>query len=251
MAKKRSGSGRRRPPQRAQQSPQQESSKQPQPAAAAAAAKSKKQIRQEERLAAARRRKTRNWTVGALTAVAVGVLVALAVAAGGGGSDLDSTDPAAWNLPAMGSTAEVRERVALAEFSGQPTVVNFFASWCVECDRELPGFAAVSAELDGQVSFVGIASAETGNALFMPEKHGVDWWPLARDVGGRGGNDLAVALGARPGAMPLTAFYDSDGQPLGVWLGALLEPNLRSCLQELYALDAGGTEGGCVNLSPV
>ena len=53
----------------------------------------------------------------------------------------------------MGPTAELQDRVTLADYRGGPTVVNLFASWCVECDRELPGFARVSNELREQVQF--------------------------------------------------------------------------------------------------
>ena len=125
--------------------------------------------------------------------------------------------------------------MALADYRGGPTVVNFFASWCVECDRELPGFARVSNELRDQVQFVGIASQETGDPMFMPERHGVDWWPLARDIGGSNGSGLSIAMGAR--GMPLTAFYDDGGKLLHVQLGSITEPQLRSFINQLYGIE--------------
>jgi len=64
-----------------------------------------------------------------------------------------STDPTNWSLPALDGAGTV----ALAQFRGRPTVVNFFASWCSACDFELPGFATVSRQLSGQVHFVGVA----------------------------------------------------------------------------------------------
>ena len=195
----------------------------------------KKQQRSAVRAAAARKKqKTQTFVIwSVLGLILVGVFAA-SVFLGGGRTGV--TEVSGWDLPAMGGTADQQERVTLAEFSGSPTVVNFFASWCIQCDRELPFFATVSRELEGQVDFVGVASAETGNALFMPEKHGVDWWPLARDVGG-GGNDLAIALGARPRAMPLTAFYDENGQLLDVQLGAINEATLRENLTEFYGIE--------------
>ena len=227
MAKKKL---RRKPPARKQGSKPAPVSKGQAPAPGA-----KKQQRSAVRAAAARKKqKTQTvviWSV--LGLVLVGVLAA-SVLFGGGASGV--SEPEAWDLPAMGATADTQERVTLAEFSGSPTVVNFFASWCIECDRELPFFATVSRDLEGRVDFVGVASAETGNALFMPERHGVDWWPLARDVGG-GGNDLAVALGARPRAMPLTAFYDENGQLLDVQLGSINEATLRGNLMEFYGIE--------------
>lgn len=197
----------------------------------------KKQQRSALRAAAAQKKQKRQtfliWF--GLALVLVGVTAASIFLGGGGATGV--TDAGGWDLPAMGPTEDTQERVTLAEFSGTPTVVNFFASWCIECDRELPIFATISRELEGTVDFVGIASAETGNPLFMPEKHGVDWWPLARDVGPRGGNDLAVSLGARPGAMPLTAFYDENGSLITVQLGAINEATLRGNLTQFYGIE--------------
>jgi len=189
------------------------------------------------RAEAARKKQRRQSYViwGSLGAVFL-VIVLLAITSGGGRSGTAEAEN--WDLPAMGPTAEHSERVALADFQGKPTIVNFFASWCVECDRELPHFATISAELSDRINFVGVASAENGNPLFMPERHGVDWWPLARDIGsGFGGNDLAQALGMRPGAMPLTAFYDENGTLLTVNPGAMNEQTLRSNITGLYGIE--------------
>ena len=197
----------------------------------------KKQERSALRAVAAQQKQKRQtfviWFV--LGLVLLGVLAASLFLGGTRGTGVATAN--SWDLPAMGPTADRQERVTLAEFSGTPTVVNFFASWCIECDRELPIFAAVSRELEGTVDFVGIASAESGREMLMPERHGVDWWPLARDVGSRGGNDLAVALGARPGAMPLTAFYDANGALLDVQLGAINEATLRGNLSQFYGIE--------------
>jgi len=158
-------------------------------------------------------------------------LIGLAVLAGsqsGGGSGV--SDPAAFDLPAVEGDARVR----LADFKGNPVVVNFFASWCTACDFELPGFARVSDELRGQVSFVGVAALETGDPMTMPERHGITWWPLARDIGSRG-NDLHAALGGR--GMPITAYYDDTGNLLDVDTGAIDEATLRERITSLYQIE--------------
>ena len=113
-------------------------------------------------------------------------------------------------------------------------MVNFFASWCTECDAELPGFSTVSQELKGQVTFIGVNALETGDPMYMPERHGITWWPLAADIGGRNGSGLHDALGAR--GMPVTAFYDQQGELLHVDNGALPEPALRQRIQQLFGI---------------
>jgi thiol-disulfide isomerase/thioredoxin len=143
-----------------------------------------------------------------------------------------STQPAAWRLPSLGGAGEV----SLAALHGHPVVVDFFASWCTACRGELPGFAALSERLKGQVTFAGVDSEENGDGLAMARQFGVGWWPLARDVGGTQASGLHDALGAR--GMPLTAFYDSSGKLLTVVLGAISEDDLRGRLQTLYGVDA-------------
>lgn len=144
-----------------------------------------------------------------------------------------STDPESWVLPGIDGTGEIR----LADFAGQPVVVNFFASWCTACDAELPVFRAASEQLRGQVTFVGVNTLETGDRMFMPERHDITWWPLARDVGGPQGNGLHSALSGGLDAMPITAWYDADGRLLHVDRGALPEPALHQRLAQLYGID--------------
>ncbi|MGQ0574795.1 MAG: TlpA family protein disulfide reductase [Pseudonocardia sp.] len=168
--------------------------------------------------------------VVAVVAAAVAVLAVVGVLAfrGDGAAAGTSTDPAAFALPALTGDGQVR----LDELRGRPVVVNFFASWCGLCDAELPGFATVSAELRDRVVFVGIATLETGDPLLMPRRHGIAWWPLARDVGGRQGSGLHDAL-AGPAGMPVTAFYDAQGRLVDTHVGVLPEAALREAVRGL------------------
>lgn len=171
------------------------------------------------------------WIRAAILVLGVAVVVTVGVFAFRGDGDSGSTEATAFDLPDLQSDGRVR----LEEFRGRPVVVNFFASWCTSCDFELPGFAKVSDELRGRVAFVGVNSLETGDPMYMPERHGITWWPLARDVGGANGSGLLGALGAG-NAMPITAFYDEDGKLLRVDRAALPESTLRTRLRELYGV---------------
>lgn len=143
-----------------------------------------------------------------------------------------STQLAAWQLPNLSDGGEV----SLAGLRGHPVVLDFFASWCTACRGELPGMERVSQQLRGRITFVGVDSQENGDGLAMARQYGVDWWPLARDVGGTQDSGLHDAFGAR--GMPLTAFYDASGKLLTVVFGAISEDDLRSRLQTLYGISA-------------
>lgn len=202
-----------------------------------------KQERREQARRRAQQRQTRRtlvWVVGVLV---IGGAMTVALTSGGSdgadGTGADGTGVTtaveAWVLPAMGSTAEQQDTVALADFAGTPTVVNFFASWCTACDAELPAFVAVTEQVGDRVDFVGVASQETGDPMFMPDRHGLDGlWPLAEDAG-PDGSGLSRGLGAR--GMPVTAFYDVDGTLLQRHVGAMTESSLLATIDELYGIE--------------
>jgi cytochrome c biogenesis protein CcmG, thiol:disulfide interchange protein DsbE len=165
---------------------------------------------------AAARRKLR----AAVISVAVLILITAGVLAFRGGSPTAGTvtNPAAFSLPALNGNGWVR----LARYRGKPVVVNFFASWCTECQAELPGFRQEAIALKGKVTFIGVDSLETGDKNFLPSLFHLAgaFAALARDAG-PDGNGLHAALGGG-NTMPLTAFYGADGRLLDVERGALV-----------------------------
>jgi thiol-disulfide isomerase/thioredoxin len=194
---------------------------------------SNRQRRRDEQNRA--RQRARRLQAG-IAAVVVAVVAGAVVLAARGGSDHSvpaaaSTSTTGWDLPSLsGSGSDVR----LASFRGEPTVVNFFASWCTQCRAELRGFSSISQQLRGKVHFVGVNSLETGDGMGMAREFGIDWWPLGRDVDGQHDSGLHDALGGQ--GMPMTAFYDSKGNLLTAVLGAMPEPALREQLQKLYGI---------------
>jgi thiol-disulfide isomerase/thioredoxin len=172
------------------------------------------------RAAVARQAAARRKLRAVVISVAVLILAAAGVLAFRGGRPTAGavTSPAAFSLPALNGGGWVR----LAHYRGKPVVVNFFASWCTECQAELPGFRQEAIALKGKVAFIGVDSLETGDKNFLPDLFhlaGV-FTALARDVG-PSGNGLHAALGGG-NTMPLTAFYSADGRLLDVERGALV-----------------------------
>ncbi len=169
--------------------------------------------------------------------IGVGVILAigavLVIFPPSGADDLTGVaQTEAWELPAL----DGEEPIALADFSGKPTVAAFFASWCPHCRRELPGFAALSRQLDDQVHFVGINTQDRGNGKRLAEQSGIDEWPLARDIGPGDQRELSTAFGAR--GMPLTVIYAPDGTVRDVNRGVLSASQLAAKLEAFFGVSA-------------
>ena len=131
------------------------------------------------------------------------------------------------------TAAEGDDAGTLGDLVGdQPLVVNFFASWCTPCIKEMPAFQEVSQELDGEVAFFGLAvNDRPEDARSIVEETGVEY-PWARDVRG----DIASA--AEVVQMPTTMFIGVDGSIEEVHAGALDAEQLRALIEEHFGADA-------------
>lgn len=126
---------------------------------------------------------------------------------------------------------DVREgapAVSLAALSGKPVVMNFFASWCAKCARELPAFQAVAQETGGEVAFVGIDHLDSRRAAQeLLEQTGVDF-PAGYDPDGT----VARAYGLR--GMPTTVFISARGHILERRTGEMSGAELRQTIERLF-----------------
>ena len=169
----------------------------------------------------------------ALTAALIGVVVALRVApAQTAATPQTSVAVTSFDLPRLDGAGDVR----LATYRGHPVVATLFASWCSACREDLPAFAEVSAALRSRVTFIGVDSLDPGDGSAMARQFHIDWWPLARDVGGSAESGYHDSLGV-PG-MPVTAFYDAGGALKAVKTGVLSAEDLRAELQRLFGVGA-------------
>ena len=120
----------------------------------------------------------------------------------------------------------------LADYEGTPLVVNFFASWCPPCVREMPEFQEVFEQLDGQVAFLGLSQDQSPqDALALVEKTGVTYdvgWDLDLEVYGATGSI----------AMPTTAFVSPSGELLDTFAGALDTDALTELVEDVLGLNA-------------
>jgi thiol-disulfide isomerase/thioredoxin len=110
---------------------------------------------------------------------------------------------------------------------GKPMVLNFWASWCPPCRREMPMLVR-SAARRPDIAFVFInEDSNLDDALQFMKEAGV---PPAATVADPGG---ALMRQVRAAALPTTLFVSEDGRIVGAHVGGLSEATLQNGLQKL------------------
>jgi len=121
---------------------------------------------------------------------------------------------------------------ALADYEGTPLVVNFFASWCPPCVREMPEFQDVFEELEPQVAFLGLSQdSSTQAALDLVERTGVTY-----DVGWDPDLEVYGATGSI--AMPTTALVSPSGELVDTFAGVLDAESLAGFIEDGLGISA-------------
>ena len=117
--------------------------------------------------------------------------------------------------------------VALTRRASQPTIVNFFASWCANCVAELHAFGAAS-HLSKAVRFVGVDSLDPapGTAIRLLGHAGVSY-AVGVD------RDGAVADRYLIAALPVTFFISRAGVVRGELFGAATLSQLTGWVHRL------------------
>lgn len=164
------------------------------------------------------------WKWGALVAVVVVAAITLFAVTGSGQDELDGPPAPEVALESLdGGT------VRLADFEGQPLVVNFWASWCVPCLAELPGFERVHQQRKGEVAFLGVNLADDpGAAEAVREQTGITY-PVARDPDGTA-FEAFQAFG-----MPTTVFISPEGAIVELYTGELSAEALAERIDDYFS----------------
>lgn len=164
------------------------------------------------------------WAWGAL--VAVVVVAAIAVFAATGSEQDEPIGPPVPEVMLQGFDSGT---VSLDDFAGQPLVVNFWASWCVPCLAEMPGFERVHQQHQGEVAFLGVNLADDpGAAEAVLEQTGITY-PVARDPDGSA-FEVFQAFG-----MPTTVFISPQGTIVELYTGELSAEALAERIDRYFS----------------
>ena len=170
--------------------------------------------------------------------------IVVALVAGGAGVWFASRQPAESTapppVPAL-VAPELRPQFALKdlegklrssdEFSGKAVIVNFWATWCAPCRREIPLLNALQSEYGPRgLQVLGIAVDTPENVAAYQQELKLEYPSLqgeleAIEVGRKFGLDLY--------GLPVSVFTDKQGKILGVHIGELTRDDAEAYLAKM------------------
>lgn len=118
-----------------------------------------------------------------------------------------------------------------SEWQNQPRLINFWATWCPPCRKEIP--LLMQAQKDHAASnlqVIGIALEQPETVLEYATEMGLNYPSL---VGSAQVIDLGNQLGNRIGALPYSVLVSASGEILETHMGELSAEQLAAWLNAL------------------
>jgi thiol-disulfide isomerase/thioredoxin len=108
---------------------------------------------------------------------------------------------------------------SIRAWDGKSLVINFWATWCAPCRREIPLLEALYGKWGSRdVEVVGIAVDYRDKVLAYADELKIAY-PLL--IGEQDALDVAAALGVESPAFPFTVFTDRRGEVVALYMGEL------------------------------
>ncbi len=143
-------------------------------------------------------------------------------------------------LPEFGLLDLTGEIRSIHSWEGDALLINFWATWCAPCLREIPLLKEFQdANGSAGVQVVGIAVDHAEEVREFADEMGINYPVL---VGELAAIEAAASFGLEFFVLPFTVFTDSRRRVLGVHNGELHAEHLDDLLPVLNALDAGSMD---------
>jgi len=142
-------------------------------------------------------------------------------------------------LPAFQLADREGQLRSLQDWPDQALIVNFWATWCAPCRREIPLLQQLQRDHSGEgFQVIGIAVDFRDKVLAYADEMQIDY-PLL--IGEQEALDAAAAFGVTTIGLPFTVFSDRRGRIVTAHLGELTAAEADLILDAVRRVDAGET----------
>ena len=123
------------------------------------------------------------------------------------------------------------EFVTPGDFSGKTLLINFWATWCVPCRREMPMLVDLQTEYGPEgLQVVGIALDDVQSVRDFVTKYGISYPILVGEADVMSTN---AAYGNVEGVLPYSVLVDKDGIIRWQYTGEIQADDVSKLLSEL------------------
>lgn len=126
---------------------------------------------------------------------------------------------------------------SIRSWPGKSMIVNFWATWCAPCRREIPLLREIQQQQGPQgFQVVGVAVDFREDVLKYADEIGIDY-PIL--IGEQDGLDAVTKFGVGSLGFPFTVFTDAQGRIVLTHLGELTRPQSEVMLDTVGKVNRG------------
>ena len=126
------------------------------------------------------------------------------------------------------------------DWKGKALIVNFWATWCAPCRREIPLLNQLAADrAKDNFQVVGIAIDFRDKVLAYAQEMQIDYPML---IGEQDALDAAAAFGVDAVGLPFTIFTDTSGRVIALHMGELTADEADLILSAVADVNSGQTD---------
>lgn len=147
-------------------------------------------------------------------------------------ADAIPTDLPDFSLPDREGTVR-----SIRSWAGKSMIVNFWATWCAPCRREIPLLRKIQQERASEgFQVVGVAVDFRDDVLKYASEIGIDY-PLL--IGEQDGLDAVMSFGVGSVGFPFTVFTDNQHRIILTHLGELTAPQSAVMIEVVGKVNRG------------
>jgi len=121
-----------------------------------------------------------------------------------------------------------------ADYDGQVVVLNFWATWCAPCRKEIPMLVDAQKRWGGQgLQIIGVAIDDAEPAAAFARRYAINYPVMAAPTEGARLQDRYTREGTPAGVLPYTAIIDRDGRVSARIAGALSHDQFEDLIRPL------------------